>query len=96
MNQERNTPPPHPSVKKHLQQGVDFSNEFLDTIEEITKKYNVHVSQSIEMGHFHKLDKSITHVCKYLIDYKSQHKKLIEQYEQLENEYSYPSTSGSK
>jgi len=48
------------------------------------------------MGHFHKLDKSITHVCKYLIDYKSQYKKLIEQYEQFENEYSYPSTSGSK
>ena len=95
MNQERNTLPPPPSVKKHLQQGVDFSNELLNVIEEITRKYNVHVSQSVEMGHFYKLDKSMMYVCRNLVEYKSQYKKLLEQYEHFEKEYSYPSTSGS-
>lgn len=95
MKQERNTYPPHPSVKKHLQNGVDFSNEILDFIEEITHKYNVHVSQSVEMGHFEKIDKSMTHVCKNLIEYKARHIRLLDQYDHFEKEYSYPSTSGS-
>jgi len=95
MNQERNTYPPHPSVKKHLQNGVEFSNEILNFLEEITQKYNFHVSQSVEMGHFAKIDKSMTHVCKNLIEYKARHEKLLDQYEYFEKEYSYPSTSGS-
>lgn len=95
MKQERNTYPPHPSVKRHLQNGVDFSNEILDFIEEITRKYNVHVSQSVEMGHFEKIDKSMTHVCKNLIEYKARHIRLLDQYDHFEKEYSYPSTSGS-
>tara|TARA_B100001175_G_scaffold316367_1_gene330107 strand:- start:2339 stop:2626 length:288 start_codon:yes stop_codon:yes gene_type:complete len=95
MKQERNTYPPHPSVKKHLQNGVDFSNEILDFIEEITYKYNVHVSQSVEMGHFEKIDKSMTRVCKNLIEYKARHIRLLDQYDHFEKEYSYPSTSGS-
>ena len=95
MKQERNTYHPHPSVKKHLQNGVDFSNEILDFIEEITRKYNVHVSQSVEMGHFEKIDKSMTRVCKNLIEYKARHIRLLDQYDHFEKEYSYPSTSGS-
>lgn len=95
MNQERNTLPPHPSVKKHLQQGVDFSNELLNIVEEITQKYNVHVSESVEIGHFEKIDKSMTHVCKNLIEYKARHIRLLDKYDHFEKEHSYPSTSGS-
>ena len=76
---------PHPSVKKHLQHGVDFSNEILNAIEEITQKYNLHVSQSVEMGQFYKLDKSMTYACRNLVEYKSQHKNLLKKYE-----HSYP------
>ena len=86
-------PPPNPLVKKHLLKGIDFSNELLYTIEEITKKYNVHISQSIKMGHFHKLDKSMTYVCKHLVEYKKQHEKFIREYNEYEKKYSYPSTS---
>jgi hypothetical protein len=96
MNQERNTLSPHPSVKKHLQQGVDFSNELLNIVEEITQKYNVHISESVEIGHFGKIDKSMTHVCKNLIEYKARHIRLLDKCEHFENEYSYPSTSRSK
>ena len=44
------------------------------------------------MGHFHKLDKSMTYVCKHLVEYKKQHEKFIREYNEYEKKYSYPST----
>jgi len=38
----------------------------------------------------------MTHVCKNLIEYKARHIRLLDKCEHFENEYSYPSTSGSK
>ena len=56
-----------------------------EIVEEITQKYNLHVSQSVEMGQFYKLDKSMTYACRNLVEYKSQHKNLLKKYE-----HSYP------
>tara|TARA_Y100000361_G_scaffold147878_1_gene159982 strand:- start:104 stop:409 length:306 start_codon:yes stop_codon:yes gene_type:complete len=95
MNQYLNIPPPHPLVKKNLLKGVEFSNELLYAIETISKKYEEHISHSIELGHFYKLDKSILYVCRNLIEYNKEYKKFLREYYEYEKKYSYPNIHGS-
>ena len=40
------------NVKKYIQEGIHFSNEFMDMIEDISRKYQEHISVSMEIGHF--------------------------------------------
>ena len=46
-------------VKKYIQEGIHFSNEFMDMIEDISRKYQEHISVSMEIGHFDKMGKII-------------------------------------
>jgi len=96
MNKDINTLPPHPLVKKNLLKGVDFSNELLYAIESISKKYEEHISNSIELGHFNKLDKSILYLCRNLIQYNKIYKKMLKEYNEYEKKYSYPTIYGLK
>ena len=46
-------------VKKYIQEGIHFSNEFMDMIEDISRKYQEHIFVSMEIGHFDKMGKII-------------------------------------
>jgi len=56
-------------VKKYIQEGIHFSNELMDAIEEISQKYQEHISMSMEIGHFGDLDKVMMDLSRTLIRY---------------------------
>ena len=65
------------SVKKYIQEGIHFSNELMDVIEDISQKYQEHISVSMEIGHFDELDKVMMDLSRTLIRYTY----LIKDYE---------------
>ena len=76
-------------VKKYIQEGIHFSNEFMDMIEDISRKYQEHISVSMEIGHFDKMGKIIMKLSEALIVYNQQYSGLIRDYREervLENE----------
>ena len=76
-------------VKKYIQEGIHFSNEFMDMIEDISRKYQEHISVSMEIGHFDKMGKIIMKLSEALIVYNQQYSGLIKDYREervLENE----------
>ena len=56
-------------VKKYIQEGIHFSNEFMDMIEDISRKYQEHISVSMEIGHFDKMGKIMMKMSESLIRY---------------------------
>ena len=56
-------------VKKYIHEGIHFSNELMDAIEEISQKYREHISMSMEIGHFDDLDKVMMDLSRTLIKY---------------------------
>ena len=56
-------------VKKYIQEGIHFSNEFMDMIEDISRKYQEHISVSMEIGHFDKMGKIMMKLSEALIGY---------------------------
>ena len=56
-------------VKKYIQEGIHFSNEFMDMIEDISRKYQEHISVSMEIGHFDKMGKIMMKMSEALIRY---------------------------
>ena len=56
-------------VKKYIHEGIHFSNELMDAIEEISQKYQEHISMSMEIGHFDDLDKVMMDLSRTLIKY---------------------------
>ena len=73
------------NVKKYIQEGIHFSNELMDAIEDISQKYQEHISISMEIGHFDKMGKIMMKISKTLIEYNNQYTDLIRDYEK-ENE----------
>jgi ABC-type polysaccharide/polyol phosphate transport system ATPase subunit len=73
------------NVKKYIQEGIHFSNEIMDAIEDISQKYQEHISISMEIGHFDKMCKIMMKISKTLIEYNNQYTDLIRDYEK-ENE----------
>ena len=67
-------------VKKYIQEGIHFSNEFMDMIEDISRKYQEHISVSMEIGHFDKMGKIIMKLSEVLIRYNQQYSGLIRDY----------------
>jgi hypothetical protein len=67
-------------VKKYIQEGIHFSNEFMDMIEDISRKYQEHISVSMEIGHFDKMGKIIMKLSEALIRYNEQYSGLIRDY----------------
>jgi len=70
------------SVKKYIQEGIHFSNELMDAIEDISQKYQEHISISMEIGHFDELDKVMMDLSRTLIIYTY----LIKAYEKEKKE----------
>ena len=56
-------------VKKYIQEGINFSNQFMDMIEDISRKYQEHISVSMEIGHFDKMGKIMMKMSEALIRY---------------------------
>ena len=76
-------------VKKYIQEGIHFSNEFMDMIEDISRKYQEHISVSMEIGHFDKMGKIMMKLSEAPIVYNQQYSGLIRDYREervLENE----------
>jgi len=73
------------SVKKYIQEGIHFSNEIMDAIEDISQKYQKNIFLSMEKGHFKKMKKIMMKMSKTLIEYNNQYTDLIRDYEN-ENE----------
>lgn len=69
------------SVKNYIQEGIHFSNEIMDAIEDISQKYQEHISISMEIGHFDKMNKIMMKMSKTLIEYNNQYTDLIRDYE---------------
>ena len=67
-------------VKKYIQEGIHFSNEFMDMIEDISRKYQEHISVSMEIGHFDKMGKIMMKMSESLIRYNKQYSGLIRDY----------------
>jgi uncharacterized Zn finger protein len=74
------------SVKKYIQEGIYFSNELMDCIEDISQRYQEHISVSMEIGHFDELDKVIMDLSRTLIRYNRQYTDLIKEYEKEKKE----------
>ena len=76
-------------VKKYIQEGIHFSNEFMDKSEDISRKYQEHISVSMEIGHFDKRGNIIMKLYETLIECNQQYSVLIREYNEtrvLENE----------
>ena len=69
------------SVEEYIKAGIYFSNELMDTIEDVTRRYEKHVSVSIEIGHFTDLDKNLMRLSRTLIRYNQQYIDLMKDLE---------------
>jgi hypothetical protein len=68
-------------VKKYIQEGIHFSNEFMDMIEDISRKYQEHISVSMEIGHFDKMGKIMMKLSEALIRYNKQYTELVKDFQ---------------
>ena len=69
------------SVEEYIKAGIYFSNELMDAIEDVTRRYEQHVSVSIEIGHFTDLDKNLMRLSRTLIRYNQQYIDLMKDLE---------------
>jgi hypothetical protein len=67
-------------VKNYIQEGIHFSNEFMDMIEDISRKYQEHISVSMEIGHFDKMGKIMMKLSEALIRYNKQYTELVKDF----------------
>jgi hypothetical protein len=56
-------------VKKYIQEGIYFSNDIMDVIEDVSQRYQEHISVSIEIGHFDEINKYMMKLSRALIGY---------------------------
>ena len=69
------------SIKEYINAGIYFSDELMDAIEDVTRRYEKHVSVSIEIGHFTDLDKNLMRLSRALVRYNQQYKDLLKDVE---------------
>ena len=69
------------SIKEYINAGIYFSDELMDAIEDVTRRYKEHVSVSIEIGHFTDLDKNLMRLSRALVRYNQQYKDLLKDVE---------------
>jgi len=68
-------------TKKYIQEGIHFSNEFMDMIEDISRKYQEHISVSMEIGHFDKMGKIMMKLSQSLVRYNKQYTELVKDFQ---------------
>ena len=64
-------------VKKYIQEGIYFSNDIMDVIEDVSQKYQEHISISNEIGHFDEINKCMMKLSRALIRYNKQYSEFI-------------------
>ena len=69
-------------VKKYIQEGIHFSNDIMDVIEDVSQRYQEHISVSMEIGHFDKMGKIMMKLSEALIVYNQQYSGLIRDFQE--------------
>ena len=64
-------------MEEYIQGGIHFSNELMDSIEDISRRYKDHIYISLEIGHFDELDKIMMKLSRSLIRYNRQYTGLL-------------------
>jgi len=67
-------------VKKYIQEGIYFSNDIMDVIEDVSHKYQKHISISTEIGHFDDINKYMMKLSEALIRYNKQYTELVKDF----------------
>ena len=68
-------------VKKYIEEGIYFSNDIMDAIEDVSQRYQEHISVSMEIGHFDKMGKIMMKMSESLIRYNKQYSGLIRDFQ---------------
>ena len=79
-------------VKKYVQGGIHFSNELMDVIEDVSQKYQEHISVSMEIGHFDEINKYMMKLSRALIRYNKQYSGFIVDFKDEKEEGLYTIT----
>ena len=69
-------------VKKYIQEGIYFSNDIMDVIEDVSQKYQEHISISNEIGHFDEINKYMMKLSRALIRYNKQYNEFIRDFKE--------------
>ena len=69
-------------VKKYIQEGIYFSNDIMDVIEDVSQKYQEHISISNEIGHFDEINKCMMKLSRALIRYNKQYNEFIRDFKE--------------
>ena len=69
-------------VKKYIEEGIYFSNDIMDVIEDVSQRYQEHISVSMEIGHFDEINKYMLRLSKALIRYNKQYSGLIRDFQE--------------
>ena len=64
-------------VKKYIEEGIYFSNDIMDAIEDVSQRYQEHISVSMEIGHFDEINKYMMKLSRALIRYNKQYSEFI-------------------
>ena len=67
-------------VKKYIQEGIYFSNDIMDVIEDVSQRYQKHISVSMEIGHFDEINKCMMKLSKALIRYNKQYSDFVKDF----------------
>ena len=67
-------------VKKYIQEGIYFSNDIMDVIEDVSQRYQKHISVSMEIGHFDEINKCMMKLSKALIRYNKQYSNFVKDF----------------
>lgn len=67
-------------VKEYIQEGIYFSNDIMDVIEDVSQRYQKHISVSMEIGHFDEINKCMMKLSKALIRYNKQYSNFVKDF----------------
>jgi len=67
-------------VKEYIQEGIYFSNDIMDVIEDVSQRYQKHISVSMEIGHFDEINKCMMKLSKALIRYNKQYSDFVKDF----------------
>jgi len=67
-------------TKKYIQEGIHFSNDIMDAIEDVSHRYQEHISVSMEIGHFDEINKYMMKLSRALVRYNQQYTELVKDF----------------
>jgi hypothetical protein len=67
-------------VKEYIQEGIYFSNDIMDVIEDVSQRYQKHIFVSMEIGHFDEINKCMMKLSRALIRYNKQYSNFVKDF----------------